>query len=115
MCPSARKQIAALRERNEPRAAAIDDHDEGLEDRRHTAIENVKKEMKRTRQKWSIVQTKIADARSYLCYEAASLYSLKQRRRRGGVIEYYIGGNPIPSLNDLPGTVVASEQVSYWC
>jgi len=72
-------------------------------DRRAIAEENLQKEMKRTRQKWSIVQVKTADARSYLCYEAASLYSLKQRRRRGGIIEYYIGGNPIPSLNDLPG------------
>jgi len=99
----ARKQIAAIRERNRSRTAALDEHGDGLVDRRAMAEENLQKEMKRTKQKWSIVQTKIADARSYLCYEAASLYSLKQRRRRGGVIEYYIGGNPIPSLNDLPG------------
>lgn len=66
-------------------------------------VENIQKEIKRTKQKWSIVQSKTADARSYLCYEAASLYSLKQRRKRGGLMEYYIGGNPVPSLLDLAG------------
>ena len=66
-------------------------------------IENIQKDIKRTKQKWSIVQSKTADARSYLCYEAASLYSLKQRKKRGGLMEYYIGGNPVPSLLDLAG------------
>lgn len=106
-------RIANLRERNKTRAAALDEHRDGLEGRRHMAVDNIQKEVKRTRQKWSIVQTKMADARSYLCYEAASLYSLKQRRRRGGVIEYYIGGNPIPSLNDLAGEVPRPRESLY--
>ena len=55
-----------------------------------------------------MVQSKTAEARSYLCYEAASLYSLKQRRKRGGLMEYYIGGNPVPGLLDLAGESAAS-------
>ena len=71
------------------------------------ALDNIQRETKRTRQVWNIAQAKAADARSYLCYEAASLYSLKLRKRRG-TLEYLIGGNAIPSLHDL-----ASEFTTY--
>lgn len=112
-----RKQISAIRERIRSRAAMLDEHGHGLANRRAMAEEKLQKEMKRTKQRWSLVQAKIADARSYLCYEAASLYSLKQRRRRGGVIEYYIGGNPIPSLNELPvhSTILTTTTFGHLC
>ncbi|KAF8475562.1 UV radiation resistance protein and autophagy-related subunit 14-domain-containing protein [Kalaharituber pfeilii] len=97
----AKERIAALKELNKSRKLTFHEYNKGLRDRRVVALENIQKETKRTRQRWNIVQTKIADARSYLCYEAASLYGLKQRRRRGGIIEYFIGGNSIPSFQDL--------------
>ncbi|KAI5801639.1 UV radiation resistance protein and autophagy-related subunit 14-domain-containing protein, partial [Peziza echinospora] len=95
----AKVTIGKIMEENEKVRVEIEE-EMGLEDRRMMALDNIQRETKRTRQLWNISQAKAADARSYLCYEAASLYSLKLRKRRG-TLEYLIGGNAIPSLHDL--------------
>ena len=68
------------------------------------ALEPVEKGIRRTEHRWEILHTKTAEARLFLCREAALLYGLQQRERKRGSLGrdvYVIGGVPIPDLRDL--------------
>ena len=61
-------------------------------------LEAVQRDTKRIYQKWKILYGRTAEARSFLCREAASLHGLRLKRRRSGRVEYMIGGVAIPNL-----------------
>jgi hypothetical protein len=77
-------------------------------------LEGTKAEVKRMNQKSKMVYTRMIEARSQLCREAAGLYGLRLKRRRSGRVEYLIGGIPIPNLlTDLNSTLY-SRFASSW-
>lgn len=63
-----------------------------------TQLEVVKGDIKRLNQKWKLLYTRTAEARSFLCREAAGLYSLRLKRKRSGKVEYTIGNVVLPNL-----------------
>lgn len=97
----AKERIRVLREQNESRRHSFQAQREGLKERRDLEKEIIQKEIRRTNQKWNAVQIKTAEARSFLCNHAALLYSLREKKKKGGTVEYFIGCNPIPSLYEL--------------
>jgi len=67
-------------------------------------LEPLQKGIKRTEHQWDALHSKTAEARSFLCKEAAQLYGLQQRRRKKGTPGrdlYLIGGTIICDLRDL--------------
>jgi len=68
------------------------------------APEPADKSIKRTAHRGDILHSKTAEARLFLCREAAQLYHLEQHKSRKGSSEkdvYTIGGVPIPDLMEL--------------
>lgn len=62
------------------------------------------RDTKRLNQKWKALYTRTAEARGFLCREAAMLYGLRQKRKKSGKTEHTIGGVAIPNfLQDLNG------------
>jgi hypothetical protein len=72
-----------------------------LEGRRGNAKDVVQKETTRVRQKWAILSSRTAEARNYLCQEAALLYGLKRVKSRSGRVEILLGGLAAPTLAEL--------------
>jgi len=67
-------------------------------------VEPVEKGIRRTEHRWDILHNKTAEARLFLCREAALLYGLQQRKRKKGGLGrdvYFIGEVPIADLRDL--------------
>lgn len=64
-------------------------------------METVQKETTRLRQKWSLLSSRMAEARNFLCHEAALLYGLRKVRSKSGRIDIYLGGVPVPTLAEL--------------
>ena len=86
------------------RRADLDAATKRLEEQTKTEVERVTKDIKRTGYHWDALHAKTAEARSFLCMEAAQLYGLQQRRRKKGTPGrdvYLIGGTPICDLRDL--------------
>ncbi|PWW73547.1 hypothetical protein C7212DRAFT_347044 [Tuber magnatum] len=78
----------------------------GLRDRLEAEVSSVQRETKRWINRSKTLHGRIAEARGYLCREAAGLYGLRQKRRKSGRVEYVIGGVAIPNyLTDLNSTV----------
>ncbi|KAI5812051.1 UV radiation resistance protein and autophagy-related subunit 14-domain-containing protein [Pyronema omphalodes] len=69
-----------------------------VDQKRRDMLEGIKTEVKKMNQKSKMVYTRMIEARSQLCREAAGLYGLRLKRRRSGRVEYLIGGIPIPNL-----------------
>ena len=68
------------------------------------AIEPLQKYIEKIESRWNGVHNMTADARIFLCREAASLYGLHQRKRKKGVPgrdSYLIGGVPTVDLRDV--------------
>ncbi|OJJ46314.1 hypothetical protein ASPZODRAFT_152495 [Penicilliopsis zonata CBS 506.65] len=77
-----------------------------LSGRESAIATGVRNNSKRTEHLWHALHNKTAEARIYLCREAARLYGLRQkvRRRNGEPKEtYVIGGVPIFDLREING------------
>lgn len=69
-----------------------------------TAAEPIEKSMAKTENRWQATHKMSAEARIFLCREAAQLYGLKSRKRQKGEVgrdSYMIGGVPIVDLRDI--------------
>jgi hypothetical protein len=67
------------------------------------------RDIKRLNQKWKALYTRTAEARSFLCREAAMLYGLRQKWGKDGKLRHMIGGVTIPNfLQDLNGSPISS-------
>lgn len=67
-------------------------------------LDPFEKDIRRTQSRWESLHSKTAEARAFLCREAAHLYGLQQRKRKKGMPGrdlYLIGGAPICDLRDL--------------
>ncbi|KAL5333220.1 UV radiation resistance protein and autophagy-related subunit 14-domain-containing protein [Aspergillus crustosus] len=81
---------------------------EQLAERETGYLNTIRNNIKRTDHLWHSNHIKTAEARIFLCREAASLYSLRQKFRRGetGLKESYtIGGVSILNLKELNGNI----------
>lgn len=99
----ARNRIETFKRELEERRRRFEEHRE-LARKQDTVRETLEREIRRTTQKHRVLAQRTAEARSFLCREAAGLYSLRIKKRRSGRVEYLIGGVPIPHLlQDLNG------------
>ncbi|KAI9784799.1 MAG: hypothetical protein M1839_001529 [Geoglossum umbratile] len=99
-----RARIAKLKASLAQRRSDYDSISYNLLARRATTLDSAEKSIKRIDHRWNTLHTRTAEARVFLCREAANLYGLKQRRRRkGGVVreDYTICGVAIVDLRDL--------------
>ncbi|KAG0131542.1 UV radiation resistance protein and autophagy-related subunit 14-domain-containing protein [Tuber indicum] len=94
-------RVEELRRENERRRAVLEGA-MGLRDQLEAEVSSVQRETKRRISRSKTLHGRIAEARGYLCREAAGLYGLRQKRRKSGRVEYVIGGVAIPNyLTDL--------------
>ncbi|KAI9866644.1 MAG: hypothetical protein M1813_001196 [Trichoglossum hirsutum] len=99
-----RAQIAKLKASLAQRRSDYGSAAHNLPARRAATLESVEKGIKRIDHRWNTLHTRTAEARVFLCREAADLYGLKQRRRKkGGTVreDYMICGVGIVDLRDL--------------
>ena len=86
------------------RRSDVDVATKRLSDRPKSDIEPLENDIKRMEYHWDALHLKTAEARTFLCREAAQLYGLQQRKRKKGTPGrdlYLIGGTPICDLRDL--------------
>ena len=101
------KKIAEVAERKSKllrRRAELKSATDELSQRKAATIEPMEKTIKHLEHRWDAMHTKTMEARVFLCREAAQLYGLQQRKRKGdrpGRDIYVIGGMPIADLRDL--------------
>lgn len=76
-----------------------------LAEREASVLTNIQNTTKRTEHLWHTLHSKTAEARIFLCREAAHLYGLRQRtsKRSDGRHSYVLGGLGIIDLKDLNG------------
>lgn len=77
-----------------------------LAEREATMLAGIQNSTKRTDHLWHSQHSKTAEARIFLCREAANLYGLRQKvKKRDGELKesYYIGGVPIFNLKEVNG------------
>lgn len=79
-----------------------------LAEREAATLANIENNTKRTDHLWHSLHSKTAEARIFLCREAANLYGLRQKvvdkDKEGGPREIYmIGGVPIVDLREMSG------------
>ncbi|KAI9765000.1 MAG: hypothetical protein M1840_007922 [Geoglossum simile] len=115
-----RARIAKLKASLAHRSSDYDSITHNLSARRATTLDSVEKSIRRIDHRWNTLHTRTAEARVFLCREAANLYGLKQRRRRkGGVIreDYTICGVTIVDLRDLNNAPPAhiSTSLTHLC
>ncbi|KAH0562108.1 hypothetical protein GP486_003200 [Trichoglossum hirsutum] len=99
-----RAQIAKLKASLAQRRSDYGSAAHNLPTRRTATLESVEKGIKRIDHRWNTLHARTAEARVFLCREAADLYGLKQRRRKkGGMVreDYTICGVGIVDLRDL--------------
>lgn len=97
-------EIAERKARLQRRRSEFASAKQELSQSQTNAVEPVEKGIRRTEHRWDILHNKTAEARLFLCREAALLYGLQQRKRKKGGLGrdvYYIGGVPIADLRDL--------------
>ncbi|KAK4695048.1 hypothetical protein P7C71_g2626, partial [Lecanoromycetidae sp. Uapishka_2] len=97
-------EIAERKARLQARRSEFASAKQELSQSQTAAIEPVEKGIRRTEHRWDTLHNKTAEARLFLCKEAALLYGLQQRKRKKGGLgrdSYLIGGVPIPDLRDL--------------
>lgn len=86
------------------RRAALVSIKKELEHLESTATEPFHKSITKTENRWQATHKMSAEARVFLCKEAAQLYGLKPRKRQkdeAGRDSYMIGGVPIVDLRDI--------------
>ncbi|KAL7269291.1 hypothetical protein RUND412_008048 [Rhizina undulata] len=94
-------RLAALRKEHAERHRRLEEGAK-MQEQREQMIESIQRDTRRLNTKWKALYSKTAEARSFLCREAAALYNLRQKKRKTGKIEYMIGGVTIPNfLQDL--------------
>lgn len=76
-----------------------------IEEREAATLASVQNIAKRTEHIWHSLHTKTAEARIFLCREAAHLYGLRQKTTRKGEAHpaYILGSIPIVDLRDMNG------------
>ncbi|KAI5798839.1 UV radiation resistance protein and autophagy-related subunit 14-domain-containing protein [Geopyxis carbonaria] len=81
--------------------------------RQEPIAESTQRDIRRQNHKWKALYNRTAEARSFLCREAAGLYGLRIKRKKSGRVDYLIGGVPIPNLlNDLNAQTFAITNTS---
>ena len=101
---SVKLEIANRKELNQQRARALASAQSELSKDQAVCIKPIARSIRHTKQDWGLLHGKTIEARSFLCKEAASLYSLQQRKKRKGGVGRdvtFIGGLPIVDLRDL--------------
>ncbi|RPA93859.1 hypothetical protein L873DRAFT_1793312 [Choiromyces venosus 120613-1] len=94
-------RVEELRRENERRRGVLEEA-MAVRDRLEAEVSGVQRETKRWIIRGKKLHERIAEARGYLCREAAGLYGLRQKRRRSGRVEYVVGGVVVPNyLADL--------------
>lgn len=76
-----------------------------LEEREAVTLTGIQNTSKRTEHLWHSLHSKTAEARIFLCREAAHLYGLRQKtsRRNDARITYVLGGISLVDLRDMNG------------
>ena len=76
-----------------------------LEEREVASLTGIQNTNKRTEHLWHNLHSKTAEARIFLCREAANLYGLRQKTMRKGDVQpkYELGGRKIVDLRDMNG------------
>ncbi|KAE8348057.1 UV radiation resistance protein and autophagy-related subunit 14-domain-containing protein [Aspergillus coremiiformis] len=88
-----------------------------LADREAAILSGIQNNAKRTDHLWHSLHSKTAEARMFLCREAAYLYNLRQKVKKqdGEVKEVYtIGGIPIIDLRDMNGATPSQISTSFF-
>ncbi|KAJ5612424.1 hypothetical protein N7510_005618 [Penicillium lagena] len=85
-----------------------------LSERETGILTGVQNTTKRTEHLWHSLHSKTAEARIFLCREAANLYGLRQKVSRKGQVPggYAIGGIVIKDLRDMNGATPAQISTS---
>jgi hypothetical protein len=76
-----------------------------LEEREAATLTGIQNTTKRTEHLWHSLHSKTAEARIFLCREAAHLYGLRQKtsRRNDARVGYVLGGISMVDLRDMNG------------
>jgi len=76
-----------------------------LEEREAATLTGIQNTTKRTEHLWHSLHSKTAEARIFLCREAAHIYGLRQKssRRNDGRVAYMLGGIQMVDLKDMNG------------
>lgn len=76
-----------------------------LEEREAVTLTGIQNTSKRTEHLWHSLHSKTAEARIFLCREAAHLYGLRQKtsRRNDARVSYMLGGITMVDLRDMNG------------
>jgi hypothetical protein len=76
-----------------------------LEEREAVTLTGIQNTSKRTEHLWHSLHSKTAEARIFLCREAAHLYGLRQKtsRRNDARVSYMLGGISMVDLRDMNG------------
>lgn len=76
-----------------------------IEEREAVILTSIQNTTKRTEHLWHSMHTKTAEARIFLCREAAHLYGLRQRTARKGDARpaYVLGSIPVVDLREMNG------------
>ena len=112
-----RARIAKLKASLAHHRSDYDSITHDLSARRATTLDSVEKSIKRIDHRWNTLHARTAEARVFLCREAANLYGLKQRRRRkSGVVreDYMICGVAIVDLRDLNSMFIYLSILLRW-
>lgn len=111
-------KIEILKEENEARKANIHERrallsrrrsdaesaNYKIEEREAATLASIQNTTKRTEHIWHSLHTKTAEARIFLCREAAHLYGLRQKTTRNGEAHSYVLGSiPIVDLREMNG------------
>ncbi|KAF7713222.1 Uncharacterized protein PECH_002208 [Penicillium ucsense] len=85
-----------------------------LAEREASVLTGLQNTIKRTEHLWHTLHSKTAEARIYLCREAAHLYGLRQRtsRKSDGQHNYMLGGLGVIDLKDMNGANPAQLSTS---
>lgn len=81
-----------------------------IEEREASVLTSTQNTTKRTEHLWHSLHTKTAEARIFLCREAAHLYGLRQRTTRKGDARssYVLGGIQVVGLGEMNGKFAVS-------
>ena len=98
-----RSLMQERKESHERRRRWLDTETKHLEAHRVRALEPAQLAIKKMQGRLDKVHSRTAEAREYLCREAAHLYGLKRTKHHDGTSTYFLGDLPIPNLKDLNG------------
>ncbi|KAJ5127496.1 hypothetical protein N7448_008275 [Penicillium atrosanguineum] len=99
------RKAALFRRRSDAKSARYQ-----LEEREAVTLTGIQNTSKRTEHLWHSLHSKTAEARIFLCREAAHLYGLRQKtsRRNDARITYVLGGISMIDLREMNGKFCAT-------